>query len=569
MEIHKRFPEVTITNETIVSLDLEMYGQDGSRLHRPHGEFACLSVCIGEDVWVVTEVGTLSELFKLLQPAKYWVFYNAMYDIRQLRRFVEIKQRPIWDASVVEHLLWGGYYATTNEFALADCTRRYLNIKLDKSTRQLFEKYRIMDNQMLEYAATDPYLTDKVRLAQVQEIEKRNYNMRTYWEIEEPTIWATLDFKPVKVNVDRWRTMVQELSIRGRAVENDLGVNVNSHEQLKAFVLQNTGVKLDNAQEETLLNNAGKIGKELVDKILLTKSLRKAESTYGEKWLSRFVEEGDLVYADFHTMGTETGRFSASNPPIQTIPTRKIPEYRQLFISNKGKLIVADAQAQEPRILAYLSGDKALRKIFDEGKDVHTIVTRAIFNDETIQKSDPRRDREGKTINLASSYGLSARGLADKLNIELSEAETFLRNYFNKFSGVAMFRDRMYSQANRFEYVESISGRRVYINKHNRQWQNNSINAPIQSSAADLFKAWLCEIHRVCGDKNIFYPVVMVVHDEIVLDVEMNQVQMYEELLHETFQSAAAKWFVGMPFILDVHKGKSWACKRTEEDIDI
>jgi len=544
-----------------------MFGQQEGKLHRPHGEFACLSVGIGEDVWVVQDAAQLPDLFKLVSPAKYFLYYNSMYDIRQLRRFLPMPQRPIWDCMIVEKILWGGYFSI-NEFALNDCVRRYLNIKMDKEPRKQFSVVSHMSDEMIHYAATDVYLTYKVYLEQLKEIAKRRYDMKTYDLIEEPCIWATLDFKPVKVNVKRWHEMVKELTIRGRSLENDLGVNVNSHQQLKEFIKNNTGVKVDNVQEETLLINANKIGKELVDKILLTKSLRKAESTYGEKWLANFVEDGDLVYADFKTVGTETGRYACSNPNLQNIPAHKIPEYRQLFISAKGRLIVADAQAQEPRILAHLSGDKALKQIFADGQDVHTIVTRAIFKDDTITKSDPRRDREGKTINLASSYGLSAQGLADKLNIELADAETFLRNYFAKFSGVAAFRDRMYSQANRFEYVESISGRRVWVNRHNYAWQNNSINAPIQASAADLLKTWLTTFHNRCIIDKVEFPVVLVVHDEIVLDVPLEQVALYKTMLKESFQVAAHKWFGDMPFELDVVHGTKWSCKKLNEEAD-
>ncbi len=569
MNVLKGLPiSVCIDSASIISLDLEMFGQNVSRLHRPHGEFACISVCINEDVWIVTEEKQLPDLFKLIAPAKYHLYFNSMYDIRQLRRFIPILQRPIWDCMVVEKVLWGGYFSI-HEFALNDCVRRYLNIKMDKDTRKQFSVGYHMSDEMIHYAATDAYLTYKVYLEQLKEIERRKYDMCTYWELEEPCLWCTLDFKPVKVNVNRWREMVKELTTRGRSLENDLGVNVNSWQQLKEFIKNNTGVKVDNVQEDTLLLNANKIGKELVDKILLTKSLRKAESTYGENWLRNFVEDGDLVYSDWHSIGTETGRYSSESPNLQNIPARKIPEYRTLFISAKGRLIVADVQAQEPRILAHLSGDKALKQIFADGQDVHTIVTRAIFKDDTITKADPRRDREGKTINLASSYGLSAQGLADKLNIELVDAETFLRNYFAKFSGVAAFRDRMYSQANRFEYVESISGRRIWINRHNFQWQNNSINSPIQSSAADLLKGWLIEFHKQCTLTNVEFADIMCVHDELVLDVPLEQVTMYETMLKDTFQTAAHKWFGDMPFEIDLAKGTKWSCKKlSEEEVD-
>jgi DNA polymerase I len=571
MNIHKGLPTVPVTKDTIVSLDIEIFGQTKGKLHRPTGEFACLSVGIGEDVFVIQDKNDLVELFSRIAPAKYFVLHQSLYDIRQLRRWIKFDRRLVWDSLLMDKTLWGGYY-NIQEFSLGDLTRRYLDVKLDKEIRAEFEGSVSMSDEMLEYAAKDAYYTLRVQEAQQKEIDTRGDTMNTYWTIDEPAIWAILDLQPVKIDVPQWISMAKEFERRGVEMERDMGVNVYSHVQVKEYIRKTTGLKLDSTAAEVLEDAKTKVSvskiketTEIIDKITLIRMLRKASSTYGLKWVDNNVEEDGMVYSDFYVIGAESGRMTSSNPNLQQIPSRRIPEYRQLFISKYGKMIVADIQAQEPRILAYLSGDKHLREAFENKEDVHLTVTRAIFKDETIQKSDKRRE-VGKMINLATSYGMTAQGLAGRLGIPEEQAEDFLRQYFTRFSGVTAYIDKMRSIANRFEYVETISGRRIWMNRHSFQSANNAINAPIQGSAADLLKLWMVDFWNWCKYENIMYPVVMPIHDELVLDSPIELVAKYKQGLIDTLNSSAGKLFGDMPFTLDIKSGRSWACKKETDE---
>jgi DNA polymerase-1 len=413
---------------------------------------------------------------------------------------------------------------------------------------------------MIQYAAMDAYYTLKVKQAQDAEIDKRHYDNRTYLEIDEPNIWAVLDMKPIKVNTKRWLEMAVEFEQRGRELEGELGINVNSHTQVKAYILKTLRKTIDNTEAQTLEG----LQSDVADKILLARQYRKATSTYGEKWVQNNVEADGLVYADFQVSGAETGRMVCSSPNLQQLPARKIPEYRKLFVSSKGKLIIADIQAQEPRCLAYLSGDKVLRQVFDDKQDIHLSVAKAVFQDDTITKSDPRRDI-GKVINLATSYGMTAKGLAERLRISEDEAQKFLDNYFAKFFGVRMYIDRQRDLARRFEYVESITGRRVWINPYNFQWENNAANSPIQSSAADFTKMWMNTFWKLCQEEEMEFPVCLVVHDELVLDVQVEHVDLYKDMLDWSAKHTADTLFSGMEFPIEIHVGTSWGSKKEED----
>lgn len=548
-----------VDSDTDVSLDIEVFGQTLGRLHRPEGRLASVQVGIDEDVYMIYDVHDLPELFKRIQPARSFIGHNLLYDLRQLRRWVSIPRRFVWDTFIVEHVLWGGYYGN-GEFGLDDLVRRYLDIVMDKSTREQFATATEMTPDMKYYAALDANLTLKVKRAQDAEIEKRGDDMRVYREIDEPNLWTVLDFLPIRVNPKRWLEMADDFEKRGAAMEEQLGVNVYSHQQVKEYLHRKLGVKLKDTEATTL----EELQSPLADDILLARQYRKASSTYGRNWIGKYVEEGDLVYSDVIISGTETGRHASRNPNLLNIPARKVPEYRTLFIQSRGKLMVGDVQAQEPRCLCYLSGDKALRQAFDEKQDVHLAVARAAFKDDSIVKSDPRRE-VGKVINLATSYGMSAEGLARRLNLSLQEAERFLNGYFARFSGVRMYIDRQRNVAARRGYVESVAGRRIWMNPYNYQWMNNAINAPIQASAADFTKMWLNKYWESCNAHGLLFPVTMAVYDEIVSDITKEDEVMYKQLLLESAQDTARTLFGDMPFEIDVHAGATWACKREEE----
>ena len=559
MNVINGLPPV-ITSDTDISLDIEMFGQTLGKLHRPHGRLASVQVGVGEDVYMLYDVQDLPALFERIANAKTFVLHNSLYDLRQLRAFVPIKKRLLWDTLLVERILFGGYYGG-GEFGLNDLVRRYLGIHLEKETRSDFATATYMTDDMKHYAALDAYYTLKVKQAQDAEIAKRKYDMYTYYEIDEPCIWTVMDFKPIKINVKRWLEMAIEFEQKGKELEEQLGINVYSHTQVKAFISKNLHENIKDTQAETLQE----LEHPLVDDILLARQYRKATSTYGKAWIDKYVEEDGLVYSDISVTGTETGRPTSSDPNLYNIPSRKIPEYRKLFVTNRGKLIVADIQAQEPRCLAYLSGDKNLRAIFERKGDVHLEVAKAAFRDDSITKSDPRRDI-GKIINLATSYGMTAEGMAKRLRVDVKQTEEFLRGYFTRFSDVRLYIDNQRIKARQQEFVESVTGRRIWINPHSYQWENNAINAPIQASAADYTKMWMNKYWEACNREGIPFPVTMSVYDELVSDVSKELEPTYIKLLNDTAQDTAQTLFGDMPFELEVESGRTWACKRGDED---
>jgi len=558
MQIVTQIP-VDIKKGQMVALDIEMFNQDREKLHRPHGNFACISVAVEgrDEIYQLYDTADLKKLFLSMSKA-YWVGHNMLYDLKQLMRFVEIKPRPIWDTMLVEQSMFGGYY---QNFGLRDLTRRYLGIVMSKEVRSEFQDSVEMTPDMKTYAALDAKYTLQIALMQ-RERHEGAPGYSAYRDIDEKMIWPLLDIQGVPVDVEAWTKSTNEFQAIADNLQDTLGINVNSQAQvLKACA--KAGIHIADTKAATLEAYSDV---PLIADILKTRMYRKAVSTYGLKWLEKYVEDDGKVYSSWHITGAETGRMSSSNPNGQNIPQRRLPIFRSFFRASPGNIFtVDDVSQQEPCILAYESKDQVLTNAILNGEDLHLAVARAIFNDPSMVKSDPRR-AIGKTINLGTSYGLSEHGLSTRLNIPLEEAEKFIAQYFRKFTGVFTWISSMRQMAYSSGYIKTSSGRRVFMNPHDKQWQNNAINAPIQGGAADFTKMWVRKYWEKCQEAGIPYTLCLIVHDETGYDTPREYRVQANKIRKEAFDETAMTLFPGIPFKSESEYGKSWACKSISEE---
>jgi DNA polymerase I len=355
--------------------------------------------------------------------------------------------------------------------------------------------------------------------------------------------------------------MVEGFQKKVTELESSLGINVMSGPQVISAAKKN-GVHIMNTQAETL---KGFKNVPFIKSVLEARTYRKAVSTYGLSWLEKSVEDG-RVYSSYHITGTETGRMSASDPNMQQIPARVLPEYRTLFVPSHGSVIlVSDISQQEPRILAYETKDATLLEALNNKEDLHLAVARAVFNRPTLSKKDADyADKRfvGKTINLGTSYGLSEYGLATRLGITEEEAARFLKNYFARFPDVFNWIQLQRNFGMKHEYVKTALGRRIFLNVYQNQWANNAINAPIQGGAADFTKIWIRKIWERCRKEKFPFFIVAIIHDEIVQDVAKEMVKDAKRIVNDTFQETARKLYPGIPFAYETEMGANWGVKQ-------
>lgn len=555
MKILNELPTSKLKAGTHVAIDIEMFGQDVNKLHRPHGTLACVSFATDEGVYQFYDKDDVADALKYFGPGQ-WIFQNGVYDLRQLRALgFKIAQRPIFDTLLVEHNIYGGYYSS---FGLDDMARRYLNIIVDKQVRTEFGTATKMTAAQKKYAANDAVITLKVARAQMatwtKEIEAH------YWLIDAPMVWVVLDLKPVKVDVDAWRRGVEGFAKQAQERQDKLGFNVMSHQQVKAAVAKQCRITLKDTSKTTLEKYAEKYP--LIQEIIDVRTLRKAVSTYGETWLQKAIEDDCFVWANWNITGAETGRMSCSSPNLQNIPARNVRMgmdiYRTFFVSDGGSLIISDVAQQEPRITASVTQDAALIKTL-RTDDPHGAVARDIFEKKDISKEERNI---GKQVNLGMSYGMSPFGLMKAVpGMSEERATEIVEQYFEKFPGVYDWIQANRRRAQIDEYVTTPAGRRIWLNLYNEQWPNNAINAPIQGGAADHTKLTLSTLHRRCQEDGVEFPVSMVIHDEIVADAPTGTVKMYKRMVRDAWLESAGILYPSIPFEVDIHTGPNWGAK--------
>lgn len=548
----------------LICMDVETFGQIEGKLHRPNGTFACISVNLQRDPETVYQLYDQHDLRKLVKIAKpgTWVFHNSLYDLRQMLRYTSIAPRYIHDTMLMEQALKGGYYLT---FGLADLTRRYLGEYMDKEAREEFSTRTEMTPKIKTYAAKDVVKTIRIAMAQIRTYANDS-GLKAYTVADEPMIWPVLDLQGFRVDVKGWEKMVKGFEAEATRLEQELGFNTMSGDQVKA-ACKKVGIHLQSTGADVLLEYAGT---PIIDTILLARRYRKAKSTYGMRWLEENVESDGKVYADYHITGASmTGRMSCSSPNLQNIPQRKLPIYRERFLASEGYVLdISDVKQQEPCCLAWHTQDARLLKAIKSKEDLHLAVARNIFHDPTLTKENAGDKRAvGKQINLGTSYGLTAYGLAAKLNIDVPVAEGFLKQYFQTYSGVFAWIQQQRRSGFQKGFVTTALGRRSYLNLYDRGWENNAINSPIQGGAAELHKVWSRKVWEMCKRQGVPYTTVAWVHDETVRDIPKEVYKESMKIQHEAFQYAAQKLYPGVPFEIECEAGRSWAAKTLSTEV--
>jgi DNA polymerase-1 len=270
------------------------------------------------------------------------------------------------------------------------------------------------------------------------------------------------------------------------------------------------------------------------------------------------------VHTDYQQAIAATGRLSSANPNLQNIPIRSVEgrRIRQAFIAPPGRCIVAADYSQiELRIMAHLSDDASLLAAFAEDRDIHQATAAEVFGlalgDVTVNHR-----RSAKAINFGLIYGMSAFGLAKQLGIPRGEAQQYVELYFQRYPGVRRYMEETRQLARERGYVETVFGRRLYLNdiaSRNaglRQGaERAAINAPMQGTAADIIKRAMITLDAWIRESRIDACLIMQVHDELVFEVRRESA---EELMAQarTLMSGAAH--LKVPLKVDVGVGDNW-----------
>jgi DNA polymerase I len=299
-------------------------------------------------------------------------------------------------------------------------------------------------------------------------------------------------------------------------------------------------------------------------KILEHRGLAKLKGTYTDKLAQLALPRTGRVHTHYAQAVAVTGRLSSNDPNLQNIPIRTAEgrRVREAFVAAPGCVIAsADYSQIELRIMAHISGDESLLRAFKEGLDVHRATAAEVFSVAVDQVSSEQR-RYAKVINFGLIYGMSAYGLARNLSIDNTAAKNYIERYFQRYPGVKQYMDETRLSAKSKGYVETVMGRRLYlpeINSPNGPRRSGAeraaINAPMQGTAADLIKLSMVKVQQVLDDEKRATKMIMQVHDELVFEVPLSEVDWVKIEIPRLMAGVAD---LKVPLLAEVGVGPNW-----------
>ena len=297
--------------------------------------------------------------------------------------------------------------------------------------------------------------------------------------------------------------------------------------------------------------------------VLEYRQLAKLKSNYSDT-LPLLADAQHRVHTTFNAVGTATGRLSSNNPNLQNIPIRTElgREIRAAFVPADGNVLLsADYSQIELRLMAHFSEDPLLLKAYRENVDIHTLTASEVFGVPINQMDKETRNR-AKAVNFGIVYGISPFGLAQQLNIEPSEARTYIERYFERYSGVKTFIEQTLEKVRQTQSVRTLFGRVRPIpditsrNANMRGFsERTAINTPLQGTAADLIKLAMIRVARELREQKLRTRMVLQVHDELVLDVPTEEVDEVRERVQQAMEQVIE---LKVPIVADVAVGPNW-----------
>jgi len=403
-----------------------------------------------------------------------------------------------------------------------------------------------------------------------------NRQFKIYEEIEIPVIDVLTEMElvgmkvdgealnqfsaDIKKELDKLQTRLYELAGREFNIGSPKQVG-EVFEELNISTGKKTATGQISTSHDVLVDLAENY--EIAQLIIDYREMDKLKATYADA-LPKLIREDGRVHGCLNQTVAATGRLSSTDPNLQNIPVRtKLgQEIRRSFIAEKGcKLISADYSQLELRILAHITKDPVMSKAFIEGEDIHANTARLVFGAKD-EKDVKEKRRLAKIVNFGIAYAVEAFGLSQRVGITKAEARKVIDDYFDTYKGIREYMDRIPREAREKGYVESLFGRRRYfpgINDRNfvvrSRAEREAINMPIQGTASDIVKIAMIRVARALETEKLETKMLMQVHDELLFESPIDEVERATELIKREMEAAAT---LDVPLVVEVGAGDNW-----------
>ena len=442
---------------------------------------------------------------------------------------------------------------------------------------------KIHPNDALNYAAEDADFCLRIFLALKEELFISKLNS-VYERIERPLINVIANMEKEGILIDKSKLNALSIEFQDKLTLIQKKIyelcgeefNIASPKQLGEILFEKLNLPQDKKSKTgnystsiSVLEGLSTKGFEIADLIIEWRTLSKLKSTYTDALQESINKQTKRVHTSYSMASASTGRLASTNPNLQNIPIRTSDgrRIREAFIARDGyKLISADYSQIELRLMAHAANETEMIKAFNENVDIHSQTASKVFGI-PIEDLDSVTRRSAKAINFGIIYGISSFGLSKQLSCSQSEAKNFIESYFDQFPKIKIYMDAMIENAKMKGYVETFFGRRIPIkgiNSKNFQERSfaerQSINAPIQGSAADIIKRAMIKIHNVFQEKNIESKMLLQVHDELVFECPKDEINNVSNLIKKEMEQANLPLFpLNIPIVVDFGEADNWS----------
>ena len=508
---------------------------------------------------------------------------NLKYDIRLLKKY-NVTFNSIDDTMLLSYALDNGL----TRHGMDELSYRHLNHETIKykdlvgsGKKQISFDYVSID-EATKYAAEDALITLKLYNILKTRLIKENASY-VYEKIDKPLIkvLSLMEEKGIKVDSKYLHKLSKEFLKESTKIEKLIfkitgkEFNIGSPKQLGEILFLEMKIKGGKktktgtySTDSGILEDLSLQGHEIAKLVLEWREVSKLRSTYTDALQHQIDTNTNRVHTSYATATTLTGRLSSNDPNLQNIPIRtdKGRQIRHAFITEKNYHLVSFDYSQiELRLAAEISKDENFIAAFVNGEDIHSSTAKEIFNLHDEELSSEHR-RKAKAINFGILYGISPYGLAKQLSVTNSEAKNYIENYFKRFPKIKDYMDFQIDHAKTHNFVETMFGRKCNIKGINDKnfavrgfAERQSINAPIQGTAADIIKLSMIEIYNCIVKKNIEAKMLLQVHDELVFEIKENEIEESIKIIKNIMENTHLQYKdFKVPLTVDYGIGNNW-----------
>ena len=509
------------------------------------------------------------------------VGHNIKFDIQVLHKYNVKVSSPIYDTMVAHYLI--NPDMRHNLDTLSESYLNYSPISIEsligKKGKNQISMRDVSIDKITDYASEDADITLQLKSIFDKEIEVNNLG-KIFYDIEIPMInvLSEMETEGIKIDTSYLEKLDKEFEEDLEKLKKEIfkksgeEFNLNSPKQLGEILFdklklvskpKKTKTGQYSTSEEVLSSLAN--DHKIIEDILEWRSLDKLQNTYVKSLPNEVSSLTNRVHSSFNQTVTTTGRLSSNNPNLQNIPIRTAngQKIRRAFIPRGSDyiLMAADYSQIELRVIASMSNEENMIDAFVNNQDIHTMTASKIYN---VDPENVTREQRGnaKTVNFGIIYGVSAFGLSQQTDLNRSESKVMIDNYFLNYPGLKKYMSDQIDFARNNGYVETIMGRRRYLQNINSQnnmlrsgAERNAINAPIQGSAADIIKIAMININSELKKQSLKSKMLLQVHDELVFDVHKSEKDQIKDIVKTTMESAVK---LKVPLKIDLEFGKNW-----------